>query len=217
MKVTGVTFRSSGSAGVGGPAGVGGSAAERLEFRQRLLGALAASIAESGYRTTTVADIVRRARTSRRTFYEHFSSKEDCFVALLTGKNTETIAAITAAVDPRASRERQVRQAVEAWVCCTESEPAIMLAWIRDVPALGDLARRLQRDAMDEYVVMIQRLGETERWQAARTGPVPRQLAILLLGGLRELTATAVEDGDPVRTITETAVQASIALLIRRD
>src|SRR4051794_29589088 len=39
-------------------------------FRQRLLDALEASIAEGGYSRATVADIVRRARTSRRTFYE---------------------------------------------------------------------------------------------------------------------------------------------------
>jgi hypothetical protein len=33
-------------------------------------------------------------------------------------------------------------QAVEAWIACAESEPAIMLSWIRDVPSLGDAARR---------------------------------------------------------------------------
>src|SRR6185437_14381379 len=53
-------------------------------FRRRLLDGLAASIADKGYRATTVADIVRRARTSRRTFYEHFAGKEECFIALLS-------------------------------------------------------------------------------------------------------------------------------------
>ena len=38
-------------------------------FRRRLLDGLAASISERGYRDTTVADIVRHARTSKRTFY----------------------------------------------------------------------------------------------------------------------------------------------------
>ena len=45
-------------------------------FRDRLLDGLAASIGERGYRDTTVADIVRHARTSKRTFYGEFSSKE---------------------------------------------------------------------------------------------------------------------------------------------
>ena len=44
----------------------------------RLLDGLAASVRERGYRDTTVADIVRHARTSKRTFYEQFDSKDRC-------------------------------------------------------------------------------------------------------------------------------------------
>jgi AcrR family transcriptional regulator len=183
------------------------------EFRQRLLESLAASIMDTGYRQTTVADIVRRARTSRRTFYEHFSDKEACFVALLTDANTQMIKQISAAVDQTAPWTGQVRQAVEAWIASAESRPAITLSWIRDVPSLGAAARRLQRDTMEAFVTMIQTLCDTDEWRTVRAGPVSRQLAIMLLGGLRELTATTVEDGGQVRDITELAVHASIALL----
>jgi AcrR family transcriptional regulator len=188
-------------------------------FRQRLLDALSVCISADGYQRTTVADIVRQARTSRRTFYEHFASKEACFVALLTAKNAELIEVITASVDPRASLERQCRQAIEAWVACSEAEPAITVSWIRDVPALGALARGLQRETQEAFVVMIQRLTSTPRWCSARGAgePVSRDLVILLLGGLRELTATTVEDGGQIRDTTEVAVQASIALLMPPD
>jgi hypothetical protein len=36
---------------------------------------------------------------------------------------------------------------------------------------------------------------------------------VILVGGLRELTALAVEDGHSVREIVEPAVDASVALL----
>ncbi|MFL6141538.1 MAG: TetR/AcrR family transcriptional regulator [Labedaea sp.] len=182
-------------------------------FHRRLLDGLAASIAQDGYRNTTVADVVRRARTSRRTFYEHFASKEACFVALANDTTAEMIRRISAAVDPRAPWAGQVRQAVEAWIECAESEPAIMLSWIRDVPSLGIAARELQRDAMEAFVAMIQTLCDTEEWRSVGVGPVPRQLAIMLIGGLRELIATTVEDGGQVRDIVDVATQASIALL----
>lgn len=182
-------------------------------FRRRLLDGLAESIVADGYRNTTVAHIVRHARTSRRTFYEHFAGKEECFVALLTEANAEMIRQISAAVDPSAPWADQVRQAVEAWVACAEARPAITLSWIREVPALGDPARQLQRDMMEAFITMIQTLCGTEEWHAVRAGPVPRQLAIMLLGGLRELIATTVEDGGRAGDITEIAVQASIALL----
>ena len=59
-------------------------------FRRRLLDGLGASIEERGYRESTVADIVRHARTSKRTFYDQFSGKEQCFAELLTA-NTEDL------------------------------------------------------------------------------------------------------------------------------
>jgi AcrR family transcriptional regulator len=182
-------------------------------FRRRLLDGLAESIVEIGYLDTTVADIVRRARTSRRTFYEHFAGKEECFIALLADANAEMIRDITAAVDPHAPWEKQARQAIEAWIECAESAPAIVVSWIRDVPALGVPGRALQRDIMAAFTLMVQTLCDTDEWRAVHPGPVSRQLAILLLGGLRELIATTVEEGGRASDITEVAVQATIALL----
>lgn len=49
--------------------------------RTRLLQGMAEAVAERGYVRTSVADVLRRARVSRETFYEHFRDKEDCFLA----------------------------------------------------------------------------------------------------------------------------------------
>ena len=182
-------------------------------FRRRLLDGLTESIVADGYRNTTIADIVRRARTSRRTFYEHFASKEECFVALLTEANAEMMRRISASVDPKATWAAQVRQAVEAWIECAESAPATVLSWIRDVPSLGSASRQLQRDMMESFIVMVQTLCDTEELRVAGGPPVSRQVAIMLLGGLRELIATTVEDGRPFGEVTEVAVRSAIVLL----
>ncbi|WNG86770.1 helix-turn-helix domain-containing protein [Mycobacterium sp. ITM-2016-00317] len=183
------------------------------DFRQRLLDALEASIAEDGYAKTTVAGIVRRARTSRRTFYEHFDSREACFVALLSDANAEQIRQISEAVDPSAPWQKQVRQAIEAWISSGEARSALMLSWIRDVPSLGAAARGLQRDAMEHFIDMVGTLGATDEFRAAGVGPVSRRRVIMLLGGLRELTAITVEEGGRMSDVTDEAVDASIALL----
>jgi len=188
-------------------------AAAPADFRQRLLGGLAASIGERGYQDTTVADIVRAAKTSRRTFYEHFSSKETCFAALITETDHEMIRRISAAVDPTAPWRTQVRQAVETWLACADAEPAITRSWIRDVPALGALGRDLQRDLMESYVTMVQTLTDAEGLRAMGIKRVPRPMAIVLLGGLRELMASTVEAGGKITDVAETAVRAAIALL----
>jgi AcrR family transcriptional regulator len=186
---------------------------EKSTFRQRLLDALEASVAEEGYSRTTVADIVRRARTSRRTFYEHFDSREACLVALLTDANADQVRQISAAVDPHAPWRTQVRQAIEAWIQSGESRSSTMLSWIRDVPSLGDAARGLQRDVTENFIEMVSALGDTDEFHAAGIGPVSRQRIIMLLGGLRELSAITVEEGGRMSDITEEAVGASIALI----
>ncbi|MCV7016825.1 TetR/AcrR family transcriptional regulator [Mycolicibacterium aichiense] len=181
--------------------------------RQRLIDALAASITDVGYSATTVADIVRRARTSRRTFYEYFTDREACLVALLADTNRRAVETISAAVDPAAPWETQIRQAVEAWVANAESEPAVMLSWIRDVPALGMAARTLQREVTESFIVMVRTLSDTEELRAAGIPMVSRQRAIMLIGGLRELTAVTVESGGRMKDITDEAVAAASALL----
>jgi AcrR family transcriptional regulator len=185
----------------------------KADFRQRLFDALEESIAEDGYPRTTIADVVRRARTSRRTFYEHFASKDECFVALLTEANATQVRRITAAVDPAAPWETQVRQAVEGWIASMDSRPALMLSWIRDVPALGLAARVLQREAMENFVTMVQGLVASEKFIAGRAGEVSRQWIVMLLGGLRELSAVTVETGGQLSDITDEAVAAAIALV----
>jgi AcrR family transcriptional regulator len=49
--------------------------------RERLLRATASCVGMNGYAGTTIADIVRVARTSRSAFYEQFADKESCFLA----------------------------------------------------------------------------------------------------------------------------------------
>jgi AcrR family transcriptional regulator len=182
-------------------------------FRDRLLDGLAASIGENGYRDSTVAGIVRHARTSKRTFYEQFASKEDCLIELLRRNNDDLVANIKAAVDSEAEWQHQVRQAAEAYVDHIGSRPAITLSWIREAPALGAVARPLHRLAMEALTDMLVDLTDSAGFRRAQLPPVSRPLALILLGGLRELTALFVEDGRDVHGIVEPAITAAAAIL----
>jgi AcrR family transcriptional regulator len=182
-------------------------------FRDRLLDGLAASIGERGYRDTTVADIVRHARTSKRTFYEQFASKEECLIELLRRNNEDLIASIRAAVDPEADWQEQIRQAAVAYVDHIEARPAITLSWIREAPALGAAAQPLHRLAMEHLTDMLVDLTDSPGFRRADLSPISRPLALILLGGLRELTALFVEDGRDVRGIIEPAITAASAIL----
>lgn len=181
-------------------------------YRDRLLDGLGASIGERGYRDTTVADIVRHARTSKRTFYEQFASKEECLIELLRRNNENLIATIRASVDPEADWQLQIRQAASAYVDHIASRPAITLSWIREAPALGAAAVPLHRMAMEHLTDLLVDLSDSPGFRRAQLPPTSRPMALILLGGLRELTALFVEDGQDVRGILEPAIRAATAL-----
>ena len=201
-------------------AGVGGTAVPRAEdgapFRDRLLDGLAATIGERGYRDSTVADIVRHARTSKRTFYEQFASKEQCLIELLRRNNEDLIATIRGAVAPEADWQQQIRQAAEAYVDHIGARPAITLSWIREAPALGAAARPLHRLAMESLTDMLVDLTDNPGFRRAQLPPISRPQALILLGGLRELTALFVEDDRDVAGIVEPAYVAATAILGRQ-
>lgn len=186
---------------------------DERSFRTRLLDGLAASIAEQGYRTTTVADIVRHARTSKRTFYSQFPDKEQCFIELLRADHEQLLIAIRAAVDPEADWRAQIRQAVLAYIQHIGARPEITLSWIRELPGLGAPVRDIQRSAMSGLTDLLVALSDSPGFRRGEIAPVRRELAVILLGGLRELTALTVEDGRPTESILEPAVTASEALL----
>jgi AcrR family transcriptional regulator len=49
--------------------------------RHRMIEATIDVVGEKGYAELTVSDVIKRAGVSRRAFYEHFSNREECFLA----------------------------------------------------------------------------------------------------------------------------------------
>ncbi len=114
--------------------------------RSRLLAAAVRACDELGYANTSVADIVTRSGISRRTFYEMFSSREECFVAALEqtlGVIERELAAASFA--GLAWRER-VRTGLAAMLAFFDREPALARLCVVHTLAGGSsvLARREQ-------------------------------------------------------------------------
>lgn len=90
---------------------------------ERLLRALAAVVAEKGYPDTTVAEIVERASTSQRTFYEHFKNKEDAIVAALDSGSAHMLAAALPAFRRAPDWPQAVHDTQEAMFAFGAEEP----------------------------------------------------------------------------------------------
>jgi AcrR family transcriptional regulator len=181
--------------------------------RERLLAGLAAAMREQSYWEITVADVVRYARTSRRTFYQHFADKQACLIALLQEETEQTVTRIAAAVNSRSPWQAQVRQAIEAWITGVTDDPGVRLCWIRVVPSLGDAARPLLRQTMAAFADLLRALAESPDLASTGVTPPSPQETIMLLGGLKELIATTVEDGGDPRGIIDVATTVAIRIL----
>jgi AcrR family transcriptional regulator/DNA-binding MarR family transcriptional regulator len=111
--------------------------------RARMLSALVEEISERGVGNVTVAHIVARSGVSRRTFYEIFRDREECFLAAFD-EGMERIAreVVPAYERPWRWRER-IREGLIAWLSFLEREPA--LARLLVVESLGAGPVALQR------------------------------------------------------------------------
>jgi AcrR family transcriptional regulator len=90
---------------------------------ERILRALAAVVAEKGYPDTTVAEIVERAQTSQRTFYEHFNNKEDAIVAALDSGSAHMLASALPAFRRAPDWQHAVHDTIEAMFAFGAEEP----------------------------------------------------------------------------------------------
>ena len=97
--------------------------------RERLIAGLAEAVAEKGYGGTTIADITRHAAVSRRTFYEHFEGKDECFVA-----------AFDTVTEQMRERVDEAFRAEAEWPEATRAGIGAMLVFLASEPNLARLA-----------------------------------------------------------------------------
>lgn len=94
--------------------------------RARLLTAMAEAVSEQGFAETSIADLIARAGVSRKTFYEQFDGKDECF-AVAYGDEMErlielTLSAFEAEGPPWA---RRLRGALTALCAALAGNPAV--------------------------------------------------------------------------------------------
>jgi AcrR family transcriptional regulator len=190
-------------------------AEEQLSHRERLIKAIAASIEAKGYRDTTVADIVRIARTSRRTFYEHFEDRDACYLALFDAVNDETMAQIAAAVHPDEPLGEQVDRALDAYIDSITAHPALYRSFVRELPALGRAGADRQLAVIERFAQLLVGLVESGRRLQPElvARPLTMDTAIMIVGGLRELAVISLQQGRDVRELRTSAGETVKAIL----
>jgi AcrR family transcriptional regulator len=168
---------------------------DSTSHRVRLLAGLAAAVDEKGYGATTVADVVRHARVSKRTFYEQFADKTDCLVELALAATDGVLAEIEAAVELPIGWEDRLERAVRAYFERVESGPALFRTYLAEAQSAGPRAVRFRREAYRRYATLLCELSRRAAAEAPEYRPMSRELATAIVGGINELVLEAIEEG----------------------
>ncbi|REG23710.1 TetR family transcriptional regulator [Archangium gephyra] len=185
--------------------------------RVRLLQGLAAAITEKGYAATTIADIVRHARVSKRTFYEHFEDKDACFLASYVAASEETLRAIdTAAAAPGLPWKERLQAATRAYLDALEAKPEVTRTYLLEIHAAGARALQLRREVHQRFAEQLRGLVRMAREDNPELRALSPAMATALVGGINELVLVAAEKGraGQLRDLADTAVELVRAVLV---
>jgi AcrR family transcriptional regulator len=116
---------------------------------------MAEATAEKGYANTTVADVLSRARIGRETFYQQFSSKEDCFIAAYEAAAGLILAAAERDAATPGTPLARFDRAIANYLEALAAEPAFARLFMVEVYAAGDRVLRTRAEIQRRFVELV--------------------------------------------------------------
>ena len=184
---------------------------QRLPHRFRLLVGMAGALAVKEYATVTVSDIVAAAQVSKRTFYEHFSSKQDCLLACYAQANELLIATMRAASEASPAGEARLVRLIDAYLQLLQESGATAVALMVEITSAGAEGRRVRREANLELAgVLLEVAGRPSGDQR-----LDLDQAVALVGGVSELVLIHAENrpGRPFADLRPAVLKFAAAVL----
>jgi AcrR family transcriptional regulator len=184
--------------------------------RARLLEAVGRAVAEKGYAGATIDDIVRGAGVSKKTFYEHFRDKLDCFLAAYEAASDELLTRLRDAQSGRAGWLDRTRAGLDAYLRWLAAEPALARVFLIEVAAAGPLAAERRERIRDRYADVLRELQDDARAEIPALPRLPAEVFHALVAAVDELVvrriresgATALPELEPVLLYLQVALLA---------
>lgn len=183
--------------------------------RLRLIEGMLEAITANGYAATTIADVVAQARVSRRTFYEHFTDKDACFLAAYAAASDETMSVIAEAAVGASSWEQRLYACVRAYLGLLEEKRALTRTFLLEIHAAGPAALKMRRAIHEQFAALLRALVDAARAEGAKVAPLSPQMAIAVVGGINELVLVALEKKAKLEDLAGTAAELVRAVVAR--
>lgn len=170
--------------------------------RGRLFEGMARAVALVGWADCTIADIVREAGVSKRTFYEHFQTKNDCLVALYESASRNALRHLESALDPHRHWQDQVEGAMTAYLGVLAENPIMLRALFIDILGLGAQGLAARRRVNKAVAAFLLGVVNPQRNESV----LSPSMAMAVVGGINELVLQLIEQDriHEIHTITQT-------------
>jgi AcrR family transcriptional regulator len=159
--------------------------------RERLVAGIIEAVGEDGYGATTIGAIVKAAGLSRKTFYQHFANKEECFKAAYEATFGYLLAAIEA-VDPEKGWGETVRARLRRLLEILTAEPELASFFLVSPTSVGDEIAERHHEAMRELVGALTAGAPKRGEKSAPVGSREQALA----GGISRLIVRKLGEGE---------------------
>jgi AcrR family transcriptional regulator len=160
--------------------------------RTRLLEAVGRAVAEKGYAGATIDDIVRGAGVSKKTFYDHFGDKLDCFLAAYEAASDELLARLREAQSGPGGWLERTRAGIQAYLRWLAAEPALARVFLIEVAAAGPVAAERRQQMRDRYAELLRDLQDGARAENTELPSPPDEVFHALVAAVDEVVVRRI-------------------------
>src|ERR1700733_9296601 len=139
-----------------GPGGLPRGQVTQIQ-RSRMLAAAVEAVEEVGYARMTVAQVISRARVSRKTFYDVFADREDCFLAAFEQALGQASVIAQEAYSGESSWREGVRAALARVLMFMDEEPGLARLCIVEALGAGERVLACRAKVLDELAEIVDR------------------------------------------------------------
>ena len=174
--------------------------------RTRLLEAVGRAVAEKGYAAATIDDIVRGAGVSKKTFYEHFQDKLDCFLAAYETASDELYEHVRAAQDGTDGWLERTHAGIRAYLRWLAAEPALARVFLIEIAAAGPEALARRERMRDRHAERMRELQDQRI-------PVPDEIFHAVVAAADDLVVRRLRDGSDLLELEPILLRLQVAQL----
>lgn len=188
--------------------------------RARMLEAMVEAVAEKGYARVSVADVIEGARVSRKTFYEQFANKEECFLAAYDAGVDGLLDQIDAAIKaPASGWLTATRHAVEVYLETMAARPGFARALLIEVLGAGPEALARRDLVQERFAAQLAEIHRRARADIPEIPELPPHTFRAAVGAVNELVTAHLlaHEAETLPELTDAILDVHLALLVGRE